>query len=100
MTDSVNAVALAREHPAQGLAINWVADEEKEGTRRGRAAIGAHDKSSLPLADVTTPRELSCASEFFAYSTGNWFRETGLMGSTYSTSTPGRGKAAKNKEKS
>jgi len=30
--------------------------------------------------DVTTPRELSCASEFFADSAGNWFRERTLMG--------------------
>ncbi len=78
----------------------WVADAEKEGTRRGHAATGAHDKSFLPLADVTTPRELSCVSDAFAYSAGNWFRERGLMGSTCSTSTPGRGKVAKNKEES
>ena len=32
--------------------------------RRGHAATGAHEKSFLPLADVTTPRELSCESEF------------------------------------
>ena len=100
MTDSVNAVALTREYRVQGLTIDWVADAQKEGTRRGRAALGAHDKSSLSLADVTTPRELSCASEFFAYSTGNWFREAGLMGSTCSASTLGRGKGANNKEES
>ncbi len=55
---------------------------------------------SCHLLTLTTPRELSCASEFFAYSTDNWFRETGLMGSTCSASTPGRGKVAKNKEES
>ncbi len=74
---------------------HWVADAQMEGMRRGHTATGAHDKSFLPLADMTTPRELSCESEFFAYSTDNWFRETGLMGSTCSTSTSGRGKAAK-----
>ena len=34
--DRITAVALTREHRAQGLMINWVADAEKEGTRRGR----------------------------------------------------------------
>ncbi len=55
MTDSVNAAAVTREYRVQGLTIDWVADAHKEGMRRGHAAIGAHDKASLPLADVTTP---------------------------------------------
>ncbi len=85
MTDIVNAVALTREHRVQGLTFTWVVDAQKEGTRRGRDH---------------TPRTQLRELIFFTDSAGNGFREPGLMGSTCSTSTPGRGKAAKHKEES
>ena len=35
-TDRINAVALTREHQVQGLTFIWVADAQKERTRRER----------------------------------------------------------------